>query len=138
MMHQYGAGCCFIIRSNLTFGIKKILKVCWKHDELSGESNCNINHDYEEGSLYYGSELPRKINQVKEKLESKILNGKICSNVDGLKFALKEGCMPKVFVQVIEELKKSNKVEIQGSFNKKATNIHKIKGPDVYTIKVLP
>lgn len=127
-----------IFGTNHTLGMEKFLKVCWEHDEYSGESNCNVYNDYEKGSLFYGSELPRKINQVKEKLESKILNGKICGNVDGLKFALKEGCMPKVFVQVIEELKKSNKVEIQGSFNKKATNIHKIKGPDLYTIKALP
>ena len=53
-----------------------------------------------------------------------------------MKFVLNEGCLPKVYVEVIQKLIKDKKVQVADGFkfNKQASNIHKI---DVYKIKVL-
>lgn len=59
--------------------------------------------------------------------------------MSGLKYALHRGCQPSIFVEAIEELKEKGKVEIIGTFNEKAVNIHKIKtdSNDYYRIKTL-
>lgn len=103
------------------------------------ESNCNIDNDYEEGTLFYDESRTQKKDTVKQELKDKILSGNIRNNISGLKYALHRGCLPSIFVKAVEELKEQGKVEIIGTFNEKATNIHKIKRDrnDYYRIKTL-
>ncbi|MDE6245885.1 MAG: three-Cys-motif partner protein TcmP [Treponemataceae bacterium] len=122
-----------IFGTSHSLGMEKFVKVCWNEDHSSGESNCNINDDFEEGSLFYTDETSKKIS-VKKELNDLILKGEIISNVDGLKFALSKGCEPKLFVEVIDSLYNEKKIEIIGKFNRQSTNIHKV---DEYRIKVL-
>lgn len=120
-----------IFGTSHTLGMEKFLKVCWKHDEMSGESNCNIDNDYEKGSLFYDDTQSVKKVHVLEELKDAILLGKIRDNRTGLKYALKRGCQPSLYIKAITELANAKKVIITGKFNKQATNIHKV---DVYTI----
>lgn len=126
-----------IFGTSHSLGMEKFLKVCWEEDKLSGDSNCNIDNDYEEGSLFYDETQTRKKLDVKNELRDNILNGNIKDNISGLKFALHQGCQPSIFVEVMNDLIKQGKVYVNGSFNFKAKNIHKIKpsGEDYYTIK---
>lgn len=128
-----------IFGTSHSLGMEKFLKVCWTEDPLSGDSNCNINNDYEEGTLFYDESRTRKKDTVKQELKDKILSGNIRDNMSGLKYALHRGCQPSIFVEAIEELKEKGKVEIIGTFNEKAVNIHKIKtdSNDYYRIKTL-
>ncbi len=128
-----------IFGTSHSLGMEKFLKVCWEEDKLSGDSNCNIDNDYEEGSLFYDETQTQKRVTVKQELRNNILNGTIQDNISGLKFALRCGCQPSIFVEVVNGLKKDGKIEIVGEFNRKAANIHRIKPneKDYYRIKTL-
>ena len=115
-----------IFGTSHTLGMEKFVKVCWMEDGNSGESNCNIDNDFEKGSLFYNPQNTTKKMKVKEELERAILNGEIKSNVKGLKWVLSRGCEPKLFVDVMKSLVTQKKVQIQGNFNGQSTNIHKV------------
>ena len=115
-----------IFGTNHSLGMEKFVKVCWKHDYMSGESNCNIDNDYLPGTLFFEQDNSNKKLMVKDMIERLILEGTITSNIHGLQYALKCGCEPKLFVEVITQLKKAGKVTINGKFNRKSTNIHRI------------
>lgn len=48
--------------------MEKFLKVCWKHDKLAGESNCNIENDFELGSLFFDPSNTNKKQRVLEEI----------------------------------------------------------------------
>lgn len=123
-----------IFGTNHTLGMEKFLRVCWKYDTLAGESNCNINNDFQEGELFYQSGTSSKRQDVSNDIKQKILAKEIANNKDGLRYALKCGCEPKVYVDVIEDLINSKKVSIDGTFNRTAVNIHSAK---LYNITVI-
>lgn len=114
-----------IFGSNHTLGMEKFLKVCWSEDKLAGESNCNINNDYEIGSLFYNPTSSNKKRDVCNIVKSKILNKEITSNLEGLKFVLSLGCEPKLFVDIVKELMEQNTIKINGAFNRTSSNIHR-------------
>lgn len=122
-----------IFGTNHTLGMEKFLKVCWKHDKLAGESNCNIENDFEPGSLFFDPSNTNKKQRVLEEIKKEILLGNVTNNKLGLKFALQNGCEPSLYVKAISELIENKKVDIIGKFNKQATNIHKV---SEYTIVV--
>jgi len=124
-----------IFGTNHSLGMEKFLKVCWHHDKLSGEANYNIDNNFEEGTLFASLGENIKKDTVKNEIKSLILSGKIKDNITGLKYALSKGCEPKLFTEVIQSLKEKNEIEIEGSFNKQSTNIHRIKSP--YHIKII-
>lgn len=115
-----------IFGSNHSLGMEKFVKVCWKHDNQAGESNCNINNDFEPGSLFYDPTNTIKKVTVQDDLESKILQSKISDNETGLKYTLKQGCEPKLFVDTVEKLLARGKIDIDGKFNRQSSNIHKV------------
>lgn len=116
-----------------SLGMEKFLKVCWKHDPYAGESNCNIFDDFEQGTLFHTTEETNKIENIKNKLRDEILNGKITSNISALKFVLNEGGKLSLYLDLIQVLVKSGKIEIIGDFNKQTSGIHSIKE---YSFKV--
>lgn len=117
-----------------SLGMEKFVKVCWKHDNMSGESNCNIDNDFLPGTLFFDQGNSNKKTMVKDQIERLILNRVITSNIQGLQYALKHGCEPKLFVEVVTHLKRVNKISIKGKFNRQSTNIHKV---DEYNIVLL-
>ena len=123
-----------IFGSNHSLGMEKFVKVCWKHDKLSGESNCNINNDFEQNTLFYNPANTIKKASMRSILKSKILKSEITDNVTGLEYALKNGCEPKLFVETVKKLLEENKIQIDGKMNSQSTNIHKV---DKYKIVVL-
>lgn len=122
-----------IFGTSHSLGMEKFLNVCWKEDKLAGESNCNIENDFEPGTLFHNPLNTNKTQRVLTEIKNNILLGIISNNKQGLKFALKKGCKPSLYVTAISELLESKKVDINGKFNKQATNIHKV---DEYTIIV--
>lgn len=124
-----------IFGTSHTLGMEKFLKVCWKYDNLAGESNCNIENDYAPDGLFHDPLNTNKKNRISKKIRDHILSGSITNNIDGLRFALSEGCEPSLFVTVISDMKKKKEVDIDGKFNKQATNIHKA---EKYSLKCPP
>lgn len=122
-----------IFGTSHTLGMEKFLKVCWRHDKLAGESNCNIENDFEPGSLFYNPQNTNKKVRVLRELKEEILSGIIADNKTGLKSALVKGCEPALYIKAISELIESKKVDVIGKFNKQSTNIHKV---SEYTIVV--
>lgn len=116
-----------------TLGMEKFLKVCWDKDKLSGESNFSMYNDYQPNTLFYTETNTVRINDYKDQLKKAILARKISNNLDGMKHALLNGVPTRAYIEVIEEIK--DKIEIVGKFNKKITNIHRLKESDIYQIK---
>jgi len=116
-----------IFGSNHTLGMEKFLKVCWKHDVLSGEANYNIDNNWETWTLFSPLGENVKKDTVRTEIKELILSGEIKDNKTGLKYALTNGCEPKLFTEIVQDLKTNKLVEITGDFNKQSSNIHKIK-----------
>lgn len=121
-----------IFGTNHSLGMEKFLRVCWKNDKMAGESNCNINNDFEKDTLFYNPQTSNKKEKISELIKEKIITGEISNNIEGLKFALKNGCEAKLFVDIIEPMI-HKKIEIDGTFNRTSTCIHKIQK---YNIKL--
>ena len=122
-----------IFGTNHTFGMEKFLKVCWSKDPFSGESNCNIDDDFEKNSLFYKKSSSHKIGRVKEEIKDTILSGEICDNISGFKYTMQKGCEPSLFIKVVKSLESEEKIKRYGDVNNSSTNIHRVKK---YTIKV--
>jgi three-Cys-motif partner protein len=116
-----------------TLGMEKFLKVCWDKDKLSGESNFSMYNDFKPNTLFYTETNTVRINEYKAHLKKDIFSGKVKSNLEGMKHALLNGVPTRAFLEVVEEIK--DQVRIEGNFNKKATNIHRLKESDIYQIK---
>ena len=122
-----------IFGTNHTFGMEKFLKVCWSKDRFSGESNCNINNDFEIGTLFYDESSSRKIDQIKKEIKNVILAGEIRDNISGFKYTMQKGCEPSLFTKVVKELERKEKIRRCGDLNYSSTNIHRVK---IYNIQV--
>ena len=107
-----------------SLGMEKFLKVCWNKDYLSGEANFNIDNDFPKDSLLFDADNTIKKQSIKDEIRQKILSGEIIDNETGLKFALKNGCLPKLFTDVVKELEKENSITRTGDMNYTSTNIH--------------
>lgn len=123
-----------IFGTSHTLGMEKFLAACWKEDPLSGNSNCNLNNDYECGTLFYDPNESNKKIAIKQLVKDKILNGEITDNIGGLTFVLKQGGRPKLFQEVVNELKKNKEISLSGDVNQRTTDIHKV---PLYNITVL-
>ena len=98
-----------------------------EHQSDEQSKNCNIDNDYEEGTLFYDESKSSKKIKIKQDLREKILTRQITDNSSGLKYTLKNGCLPTLFVDVVKELKQENKLTINGTFSVSSANIHRIK-----------
>lgn len=123
-----------IFGTNHSLGMEKFLKVCWIKDEFSGESDFNINQDYVKDTLFYNKNESVKKQEIKTDIQAKILSGKISDNISGLKYALKNGCLPKLFTDVVKKLESEQKIKREGDLNYSSTDIHKIKPYRIYII----
>jgi hypothetical protein len=123
-----------IFGTNHSLGMEKFLKVCWGIDKLSGESNCNINQDFEEGTLFYNEKESVKKQKMELEIRNKILSGEICDNLSGLRYALKNGCLPSLFTSTVKKLEFEKKIIRTGELNYSSTDIHKAK---LYKISVI-
>lgn len=123
-----------IFGTSHSLGMEKFVKVCWQEDPLSGESNCNINNDFDRDSLFYNSEETSRKSRIKELVQTKILNGDFVDNIKGLKWVLSQGCEPKLFIDVMNNLIKEHKIKIEGKFNKQSSNIHKASKYNIRTL----
>jgi three-Cys-motif partner protein len=116
-----------IFGTSHSFGMEKFLKVCWEKDHMSGESNFNIDNDFPEDSLLYDKDNTIKKQNIKDEIKHKILTGDIADNITGLKFALKNGCLPELFTIVIKELEKEKRIARTGDINYSSTVIHRVR-----------
>lgn len=136
---QKGAGYYgLIFGTNHTYGMEKFQTVCWEEDKKAGESNCNTQNDWGDGTLF-GHLESNKIAQVKDNLKKDIRSGVITDNAQGLKSALKQRCMPVVFSEAIKELEKAKVINRVGAKSYSSVGIHKIKpeSKDYYKIELL-
>jgi three-Cys-motif partner protein len=122
-----------IFGTSHTLGMEKFLRVCWKKNVYSGDANFNKNDDFTKDTLFYDEKHTNKKEIVREKIKQNILNGNISNNRAGLKFALKERCLPNLFLDVVTELEKSGQIICSPKSNKQTTGIHNV---DLYQIKV--
>jgi hypothetical protein len=116
-----------------TLGMEKFVKICWKYDSLSGESNFNIDDNFEKDSLFFNENDTVKMQTIKNDICTKILSGEISDNKTGLKYALANGCPPKLFTDAVKELEKSKQIRRTGNLNYKSTDIHRV---EIYKIEV--
>lgn len=124
-----------IFGSSHSLGMEKFLKVCWKKDKYSGESNDNMYNDYLENELFYNPETSNKKEKVKEKIRAKILNGEISDNISGFKFTLSELCMPVIFTEVVKDLERNGLIRRTGDLNYKSVQIHDCKEYKIERLK---
>ena len=123
-----------IFGSSHTLGMEKFLKVCWNHDAFSGEANYNIDNNFEVGTLFFHPENNVKKDTISKEIRRLILSGEIADNIAGLKVAMRSGCEPKLFTEVVQELEKEKMIERLGDINNQSSDVHRAK---TYYIKRL-
>lgn len=124
-----------IFGSHHSLGMEKFLKVCWELDPFSGEANYNIDNNEEPGTLFFDEDKKVKVDRIKEEIRKMILHCEITDNISGLKYALKNNCLPIIFIDVVRELEKRNMIKRVGiDINYAATKIHKIKKYEIERI----
>lgn len=124
-----------IFGSSHTLGMEKFLKVCWQKDLMAGESNCNIDNDFQDDTLFYNPEVSNKRQTVKEELKRLILDRKIVDNISGFKYVLKNGCEPKLFTEVVKQLEAQKRIQRTGNLNYSSSNVHTIKRYEINVCK---
>jgi three-Cys-motif partner protein len=113
--------------SNHTFGAEKFQKVCWKIDEVTGEADYNIDRELtydRQGVLFEEAKIPLKIKQFNLNLDNEIKLGRVKTDIDAYKFALKNGCLVKHASIRLKELMREGKIEEFKTIN---SDIHRIK-----------
>lgn len=126
-----------IFGTSHTLGMEKFLKVCWTHDKMAGESNFSMYNDFKMDNLFYTETNTVLLNLFKADLTDKILQSKLKSSISAMKYTLSKGVQTKVYLEVITNLLDLNKIQIEGKFNKKIANIHRLKDNDFYKFKVV-
>ena len=116
-----------IFGTNHSLGMEKFLKVCWEKDKFSGESNCNIDNDFQKDSLFYTETETVKKQTMETDIKNRILSKEISDNISGMKYALKNGCLPELFTSVVKKLEAEKKIFRTGEPNYSSTNIHNAK-----------
>lgn len=112
--------------SNHTFGAEKFQKVCWKIDDVTGEADYNIDRELtydNQGVLFEEEKIPMKVKSFNLHFENEIMSGRIKTDLDAYKFALKNRCLVKHAASKLKELMKEGKIE---QFKTNNNDIHKI------------
>ena len=114
-----------IFGTNHSLGAEKFLKICWKIDKTSGEATFNINKDlcYINDTLFPELNTPSKLVQLREVLESKVLNKIILSNKEAYIVGLKMKCLPKHVTEIIKDLISKKRISEIKTIN---NNIHQL------------
>lgn len=102
-----------IFGSGHTLGIEKFLKVAWKMDALTGESNYDIDSDKIQvgvPSLFAELNVPKKKDLFEKAFRSKVLSGEVKTNHEAYLFALNEGFQPKHASDILKKLQTERKI----------------------------
>lgn len=124
-----------IFGSNHIYGLEKFLKVCWKHDQLTGEANFDIDNekiDLSKPSLFSEYNVPKKIQVFEDELKKQILDEKLKTDLDVYNFSLEQGFLPRHANKILNHLKSQEKIDFD--FKIISEKVHKITHPT--TIKV--
>lgn len=116
-----------IFGANNPFGLEKFLRVCWKINTHTGDSNYNID---EEGAAVkqlelFGNNSIKKLARFENELEQKIRNKELETLYLCYIFTLDYGCLPKHANKILKKLIEKN--VIQGELTLKNAKIHSIK-----------
>ncbi|MCE7993955.1 MAG: three-Cys-motif partner protein TcmP [Roseivirga sp.] len=124
-----------IFGSNHTLGLEKFLKIAWKINRNTGDSNFNIDEEafLETGQLSLIAEenRPKKLNLFEKSLKTAILKKELKTNTAIYNYSLDQGFLPKHANDVLEGMIKDGDIE---SVNFATHNIHKL-SPSKLTLK---
>jgi hypothetical protein len=130
MFSLYHRSACygFVFGTPGLLNMSEYLKICWKLDPLSGESNCRWLKPMDEKSKISSSDLSNKQQAVKQEFAEMVLQGKIDDQRGCVDFAISRGFVFSFFAKVIDDLVEQKKVRIVGVFNAKTINRNDING----------
>lgn len=123
-----------IFGSHHKLGIEKFLKICWKINPNTGDANFDIDDeriDPKAPKLFAEFDIPNKLQLFERKLEEKILNSEIKSNIDIYTFAFDMGCLPRHANPIVKEMIKSKKIN---AVKLSAENIHRLEEEEIKII----
>lgn len=92
--------------------VDKFLGITWKHNELNGEANFDLDEDVQKSQLtLFGSKPKTKLEAFNEKLREKILSGELKTNQDIFLFTLEEGHIGSHASNVVKAMKREKLVD---------------------------
>jgi three-Cys-motif partner protein len=109
--------------------VDKFLSIAWKRNEINGEANFDIDKDIEKAqiSLFDAKKLT-KIEQFKQDVRIKVINGEIKNNFELLDFTFEEGHIGSHAAECLKEMKKDGEIQYDGRFPLVTyDNVYKIK-----------
>jgi three-Cys-motif partner protein len=108
-----------IFGSGHLLGLEKFLRVCWNQDSVSGEANYDIDDDIIRNgeTLFPEWNVSKKRDLFRKQLVS-FLNA-YKSNKELYKFTLEQGCLPTHAVEILKELLKEGRLEVDPADTRK-------------------
>jgi three-Cys-motif partner protein len=104
-----------IFGSSHSLGAEKFQRVCWAIDQLTGEADYNIDlelgYKNSNGILFDELRTPQKIHNFNKNLKELIMSGKIETDKEAYKFALKKRCLVKHAEELLKNLVDNNQIE---------------------------
>lgn len=125
-----------IFGSNHIYGLEKFLRVCWKHDKLTGEANFDIDNekiDLQKPTLFVEFNVPKKIQLFEKDLENKILSGDLATDLTVYTYTLEQGFLPKHANEILSRLSGAKKIEF--NFSLITSKVHQIVNPSLIRVK---
>lgn len=125
-----------IFGSNHIYGLEKFLRVCWKHDKLTGEANFDIDNekiDLQKPTLFVEFNVPKKIQLFEKELGNKILSGELATDLMVYTFTLEQGFLPRHANEILSRLLGTKKIEF--NFPLISSKVHQIVNPSSIRIK---
>ncbi len=116
-----------IFGTNHVYGLEKFLKVCWRHDKLTGEANFDIDNekiDLQRPSLFEQYNVPKKIQLFELNLRVGIIRGDLSTDRDVYLYTLEEGFLPKHANEVLKSMKTDGSIKFD--FILISEKIHKL------------
>ena len=121
-----------IFGTNHLYGLEKFLKVCWRHDKLTGEANFDIDSekiDINRPSLFKEYNIPKKLQSFENNLEEKILSEILKTDLEVYTYTLEEGFLPKHANEILKRMLEENIISFE--FKLLSNKIHKIEIPSL-------
>ena len=96
--------------------VDKFLNIAWKHNEINGEANFDIDDEANLGQqVLFGEQRLSKIQTFNNNLKDKILSLEITDNTNALNYAHQEGHIGKHAANCLKELKKNKLISFDCS-----------------------
>ncbi|MBS1738341.1 MAG: three-Cys-motif partner protein TcmP [Bacteroidetes bacterium] len=115
--------------------VDKFLSIAWKRNEINGQANFDIDSDKAKAQMsIFEEKRLTKVEQFRNNVRDKVLNGEIRNNFELLDYTYQEGHIGSHAAECLKEMKKNKEIDFEGTSPLVTyENVYKLKKISRYT-----